>query len=166
MSELPCPTGTGSTRTEWKAARVRDVRRGTGARTGRRRGWRLIGLCLAATVLTLTWTAPAFAGPPAPLHPGPIRPVPLRPVSPTGEQPRIARDRLAYRVHPGETAAGSIHVSNDSQLPASITLIPVDAVIARDGNVLYRPPLAPRKDVGAWIALRTTTLKLRPGEGR
>ncbi len=111
--------------------------------------------------LTLTWAAPGLATPPVPL-----RPVPLRPVSPSGEQPRIARDQLAYRVHPGETASGSIHVSNDTRLPARVTLFPVDAIIARDGNVHYRAPLAPRRNVGAWITLRTTTFRLRPGEGR
>lgn len=62
----------------------------------------------------------------------------------------------------GETLRDAVVVANPGSTPITIALYPVDATTGQNGGAVYMSDTDPRKDVGAWITLETTTIEVQP----
>jgi hypothetical protein len=89
-----------------------------------------------------------------------LTPVPIRGMMP---------DSTSYFVldsRPGRTIVEHAKLMNNGSATGRVRVYSVDAVTGRTSGAVYRGPRLVRRDVGAWISLRTTSIRLRPGQSR
>lgn len=66
----------------------------------------------------------------------------------------------------GQTLTRQIRVVNVGRRAGSVLLYGVDATTGETTGAIYQGPEVPRRDVGAWTALRRHSLRLAAGEAR
>lgn len=132
----------------------------------------LVALPLAAAPLeanAASATPTPVTGTPTPTPtltptPTPGQVVTIRPSGKAGQ----AVDGPGYyqlSLRPGTSITLDALVSNASDLPANVRMVPVDATTGVFGGVSYNLPEAARRHVGAWINVQQTELPLAPHKG-
>lgn len=84
----------------------------------------------------------------------------LKPASPA---------KLGYFVFagkPGSTVYGKVQVINVGTKPGTTSLYAVDATTGATSGAVYRSQQEPRRGVGKWIELGSSTIELGPGQSR
>ncbi len=71
---------------------------------------------------------------------------------------------FVIEAEPGDGVKQAIYLRNDSGRSLTLNLAALDATTGAVGGVSYELPNAPRDDVGAWIALKRTSITLAPDE--
>jgi hypothetical protein len=66
-------------------------------------------------------------------------------------------------IRPGETLERQVRVTNTGRAPGVVRLYPVDATTGATSGAVYRLRTEPRRDVGAWIRLAASHVRLAPG---
>lgn len=84
----------------------------------------------------------------------------IRPANPTAET--STGGYFTLKAQPGETLKDAVIVANPGTVPVKLLLYAVDATSGQNGGAVYLNNDAPRKDVGAWIALEQTTVDVPP----
>ncbi len=107
----------------------------------------------AAAVLLLIETAPALAASDAGWE-----------VATVDGAHGADRANYDFSADPGEVIDDSIHVSNTGDDDITIELHPADGFTNRAGEFDLRTRDAESSSVGAWVALATDTVTVRPGE--
>lgn len=94
--------------------------------------------------------APSFA----------LRPVKYNPALPETES------YFVLAMEPGATIRRRIRVTNVGTAAGTLELYAVDATTGRTSGTVYKNRTARRRDVGRWIRLSKSTLKLGPGRSK
>lgn len=81
----------------------------------------------------------------------------------------VSPAKLGYFVvagRPGTTVRGAVQVINVGTSSGRTRLYAVDATTGQTSGAVYRSKEAPRRDVGTWVDLGSSTIELGPGESR
>jgi hypothetical protein len=70
------------------------------------------------------------------------------------------------RLRPGQRISSRFVVSNVGTSPGTAFLYPVDATTGQTSGAVYLSRTSPRRDVGSWITLGASRIRLAPGERR
>jgi hypothetical protein len=113
-------------------------------------------------VIAAAFTASATAAPTA-VAAGPrfsIRPVTYDPAVPA------TQSYFIFDTEPGTVAHSALKVANVGDAPGTVLLYAVDATTGQTSGTVYRSRSARRVDVGAWLRLASSRLRLAAGETR
>lgn len=84
----------------------------------------------------------------------------LKPLAPT------ATGYFVFKGQPGQAVHGAVRVLNVGTVAGRTSLYTVDATTGQTSGAVYRSQQEPKRDVGSWIKLSTTTATLAPGQSR
>jgi Bacterial protein of unknown function (DUF916) len=76
------------------------------------------------------------------------------------------RSYFILRLRPGQRISSRFVVSNVGTSHGTAFLYPVDATTGQTSGAVYLSRTSPRRDVGSWITLGVSRVKLAPGERR
>lgn len=118
-----------------------------------RRARNLYKLLIAATLVAVIGVAPAAAiesfG------------VGALPVNPKPDNPRT-KSIFVHEVQPGNKVNDAIRIVNNSKEEKTISVYPVDSELSSDGAFACKQAVDPKKNVGSWIKLSESEVKLKP----
>ncbi|MBA2394276.1 MAG: DUF916 domain-containing protein [Ktedonobacteraceae bacterium] len=77
---------------------------------------------------------------------------------------QLPRSYFIYNLQPDGQIQDYVQVKNTGTARGSVKLHPVDAFTAQTSGMAFHAHDDPRRDVGAWISLRSKPLTLNPGE--
>lgn len=86
-----------------------------------------------------------------------------RPANPRNDNDRT-KSIFIYTIEPGETKSDGVRVFNNTDKKRTLAIQAVDAVLASGGAFSCAQQAEQRKDVGAWIKLKTNQVSLDAGK--
>jgi hypothetical protein len=113
-------------------------------------------LCLLLGALFLAAPAAALAGDSS----FSLRPLKFDPAVPA------TKSYFILKLRPGQTISARFVVSNVGTRSGTAFLYPVDATTGQTSGAVYLSRTARRRDVGSWITLGVSRIRLAPGERR
>jgi hypothetical protein len=88
-----------------------------------------------------------------------------KPANPQSNNPRT-QSIFIYTLKPGQLANDGVRLVNNTKQQQTISVYPVDSVLSSGGMFSCAQQADPKKDVGSWITMQSSTVTLAPNSNK